>query len=320
MIKNALVTGGAGFLGYHLVRSLLDDGYKVTVIDNLQTGNFDNITKLAQSTEGKNFHFILGDVTNWETFKEVRGDFSVVYNLACPASPPKYQLNPIHTFTTSIMGATHCLNFAMLHSAKIFQASTSEVYGDPLVPVQNEQYWGNVNPIGLRACYDEGKRGAETLCVEYGRQYNVQVKIGRIFNTYGPYMDPNDGRVVSNFINQALRGEDITIYGTGNQTRSFCYVSDLIEGIRHLVDNTTSDQIYPINLGNPVDYTMNELAYFILQKTGSSSKLVYNELPSDDPTQRKPDISKARSILGWIPQIDLSRGLDETIEYFKSRM
>lgn len=302
-----LVTGAAGFLGSHLVKSLLDDGFQVVGIDNLSTGSLKNI---EQFHSNKNFFFQRHDVRNELEHEE---KFDGIFNLACPASPPKYQKDPVGTFWTSVLGISNCLEQAS-NKCKVFQASTSEVYGDPTVKQQAETYWGNVNPVGIRSCYDEGKRAAETLMTDYSYQYGVPIAIARIFNTYGPNMDPNDGRVVTNFINQALIGEDITIYGDGEQTRSFQYYSDLISGFRLLFD---SDVQTPVNLGNPVEFTMNELAELVLKKIDTKSKLVYLPLPCDDPRQRKPDITKAKTLLGWEPKVSLEEGLDRTIYYFK---
>lgn len=306
MNKRALVTGGAGFLGSHLVRSLLADEYHVTVIDNLQTGSLDNLTGVLDSIDFK----------HWDVIEPYSIPADEYWNLACAASPPKYQANPTHTFKTNIWGVSNAIDNAHRYGGKVFQASTSEVYGDPTTPVQTETYWGNVNPIGIRSNYDEGKRAAETLLMDSARQFQVDVRIARIFNTYGPNLDKDDGRVVTNFINQALRGKPITIYGSGEQTRSFCYVSDLIRGFRMLMD---SDVASPVNLGNPDEFTMNELADLILDMTGSKSELIYLELPGDDPKQRCPDIRKARA-LGWEPTVNLEQGLQRTIDYFKSKL
>lgn len=306
--KHILVTGGAGFVGSNLCKKLLDDGHKVLCLDNFYTGTKNNVTKLL---DNKNFTLVEHDVTQTYIF-----DVDEIYNLACPASPPHYQKDPIYTYKTSVFGALHALDLAIKNKARVLQASTSEVYGDPSVHPQTETYWGNVNPIGIRSCYDEGKRGAETLFFDYWRVHEAQIKVARIFNTYGPNMDPKDGRVVSNFIMQALQGSDITVYGEGLQTRSFCYVDDLVEGLIRLM-NSEESVTGPINLGNPGEFTMIELAEKVLGLTGSQSKIVYNPLPQDDPKQRKPDITKAKNLLGWEPQIALQDGLKKTIEYFK---
>lgn len=308
MKKKILVTGGAGFLGSHLCERLLDDGHEVVCLDNYFTGQKSNIVHLLDNPY---FELIRHDVT-MPFFIEV----DEIYNLACPASPIHYQYNPIKTVKTSVMGAINMLGLAKRIKAKVLQASTSEVYGDPQIHPQIESYWGHVNPIGERACYDEGKRAAETLFVNYHKQNNVRIKIMRIFNTYGPRMHPNDGRVVSNFIVQALKGEDITIYGDGSQSRSFCYYSDLIEGMIRLM-NTGDDFIGPINVGNPNEFTILELARQVIDLTGSSSKIVHKPLPSDDPSQRQPNIDLARKVLNWEPKVKLEEGLVKTIEYFK---
>ncbi|MCX6246586.1 MAG: SDR family oxidoreductase [Bacteroidetes bacterium] len=307
--KKVLVTGGAGFLGSHLCERLLNDGNEVVCLDNYFTGQKQNIVALLKNPY---FEMIRHDVT-MPFFIEV----DEIYNLACPASPIHYQYNAIKTVKTSVMGAINMLGLAKRIKAKILQASTSEVYGDPDVHPQPETYWGHVNPIGTRACYDEGKRAAETLFINYHKQNNVRIKIIRIFNTYGPRMHPNDGRVVSNFIVQALRGQDITIYGDGTQTRSFQYVDDLIGGMI-LMMNTREDFTGPVNLGNPVEFTIRELAEKVIQLTGSRSKIVWMPLPPDDPTQRQPDITLARKELKWEPEIPLEEGLKKTIEYFTS--
>ena len=307
--KKVLVTGGAGFLGSHLCERLLKDGNEVVCLDNYFTGQKQNIVTLLNNPY---FELIRHDVT-MPFFIEV----DEIYNLACPASPIHYQYNAIKTVKTSVMGAINMLGLAKRIKAKILQASTSEVYGDPDVHPQPETYWGHVNPIGTRACYDEGKRAAETLFVNYHKQNNVRIKIIRIFNTYGPRMHPNDGRVVSNFIVQALRGEDITIYGDGTQTRSFQYVDDLIEGMIRMM-NTREDFTGPVNLGNPVEFTIRELAEKIIHLTNSRSKIVWMPLPPDDPTQRQPDIRLAKKELDWEPKIPLEQGLKKTIEYFAS--
>jgi UDP-glucuronate decarboxylase len=307
--KRVLVTGGAGFLGSHLCEKLLAAGANVLCVDNFFTGTKDNIAHLLGNA---NFEVMRHDVT-FPLYVEV----DEIYNLACPASPIHYQYDPVQTTKTSVHGAINMLGLAKRVRAKIFQASTSEVYGDPKVHPQTEGYWGHVNPIGLRSCYDEGKRCAETLFFDYRRQHNLRIKVGRIFNTYGPRMHPNDGRVVSNFIMQALRGESITIYGEGTQTRSFCYVDDLIEGFVRLMA-TEDDFTGPVNLGNPVEFTIRELAEKVIEQTGSKSKLVFKPLPSDDPLQRQPDIALAKSKLGWEPSIRLDEGLRRTIAYFQS--
>lgn len=309
MKKKILVTGGAGFIGSHLCERLLKEGNEVICLDNYFTGQKQNISHLLGNPY---FELIRHDVTT-PFFIEV----DEIYNLACPASPIHYQYNPIKTIKTSVMGAINMLGLAKRIKAKILQSSTSEVYGDPEVHPQVESYWGHVNPIGARACYDEGKRCAEALFINYHIQNQVRIKIMRIFNTYGPRMHPNDGRVVSNFIVQALKGENITIYGTGNQTRSFCYVSDLIDGMIKLM-NTGDDFIGPINIGNPNEFTIMELAENVIKITGSKSKISYNPLPSDDPTQRQPDISLAKEKLNWQPSIELQEGLIKTIDYFKT--
>jgi len=302
-----LVTGGAGFLGSHLCERLIADGNNVICVDNFFTGVKDNILHLLAHPQ---FELIRHDVT-FPLYVEV----DQIYNLACPASPVHYQFDPVQTTKTSVIGAINLLGLAKRTKAKIFQASTSEVYGDPLVHPQLEDYWGHVNPIGLRSCYDEGKRCAETLFFDYHRQHGLDIKVARIFNTYGPRMHPNDGRVVSNFIVQALRNQPITIFGEGSQTRSFCYVDDLIEGFVRLM-NSSNETIGPVNLGNPGEFTMIELASAIKDLTGSSSEFVYRSLPTDDPRQRQPDISLARSSLSWEPKIDLLEGLKHTINYF----
>lgn len=308
MKKKILVTGGAGFLGSHLCERLLNDGNEVICLDNYFTGSKQNIVHLLHNPY---FELIRHDVT-MPFFIEV----DEIYNLACPASPIHYQYNPIKTIKTSVMGAINMLGLAKRIHAKILQASTSEVYGDPKEHPQNESYWGNVNPIGFRACYDEGKRCAEALFMNYHRQNNVKIKIVRIFNTYGPRMHPNDGRVVSNFIIQALKNQDITIYGDGQQTRSFCYVDDLIEGLIRMM-KTPDDFIGPVNVGNPFEFSILELAQLVIELTNSKSKIVFQPLPSDDPMQRKPNIELAKSTLGWEPKIQLREGLIKTIEYFK---
>ena len=306
-MKKILVTGGAGFLGSYLCERLLNEGNEVVCLDNYFTGQKRNIIHLF---ENPYFEFIRHDVT-MPFFIEV----DEIYNLACPASPVHYQYNSIKTIKTSVMGAINMLGLAKRIKAKILQASTSEVYGDPLIHPQTEEYWGHVNPIGPRACYDEGKRCAESLFVNYHEQNNVAIKIIRIFNTYGPRMHPNDGRVVSNFIVQALKDENITIYGDGNQTRSFCYRDDLIDGMIRLM-NSPNEITGPINIGNPNEFTMLELANLVIELTNSKSKIIYMPLPQDDPMQRQPDISKAKELLKWEPKIQLKDGLVKTIEYF----
>ncbi len=306
-VKRVLVTGGAGFIGSFLCERLLDQGCEVLCVDNFFTGARRNIAHLL---DNPNFELMRHDVT-FPLFVEV----DEIYNLACPASPIHYQYDPVQTTKTSVHGAINMLGLAKRVGAKIFQASTSEVYGDPSVHPQTEDYWGNVNPIGSRACYDEGKRCAETLFFDYYRQHALPIKVARIFNTYGPRMHPNDGRVVSNFIVQALKGEPITIYGDGQQTRSFCYVDDLVEGFLRLMatDETVTG---PINLGNPGEFTMLELAEKVLELTGSKSMLIHKDLPEDDPKQRQPDISRAKATLGWEPKVKLEDGLKPTITYF----
>ena len=311
-MKRILITGGAGFIGSHLCERLINEGHDVICLDNYFTGSKDNIRHLL---DNHNFELVRHDITS-PYFAEV----DEVYNLACPASPPYYQYNPIKTMKTSIYGAMNTLGLAKRIRAKILQASTSEVYGDPEVHPQPESYWGHVNPIGIRSCYDEGKRAAETLFMDYYRQNGVRIKIIRIFNTYGPRMNPNDGRVVSNFIMQALRNEDITIYGTGLQTRSFQYIDDLIEGMTRMMA-TGDDFIGPVNIGNPGEFTMLELAQKVIDLTNSRSSIVHMPLPGDDPQQRKPDISLAMEKLnGWHPQIQLEEGLKKTITYFENHL
>ena len=306
--KRVLVTGGAGFLGSHLTDRLLEQGHEVVCADNLFTGTKRNIEHLHQHPR---FEFIRHDVT-FPLYLEV----DEIYNLACPASPIHYQHDPVQTTKTSVHGAINMLGLAKRLRCRIFQASTSEVYGDPSVHPQPEAYWGNVNPIGIRSCYDEGKRCAETLFFDYHRQHKLDIKVARIFNTYGPRMHPNDGRVVSNFIVQALRGEPITIYGEGQQTRSFCYVDDLIEGMLRLM-GTEEGFAGPVNLGNPGEFTIRQLAERVIGLTGSGSKLVFKPLPADDPVQRQPDIQLAQDKLGgWKPQVKLDDGLAKTISYF----
>lgn len=304
--KRILITGGAGFLGSHLSERLLNEGNEIFCLDNFFTGTKENVAHLIDNPY---FEIIRHDV-EFPLHLEV----DEIYNLACPASPPHYQHNPIHTNKTSVLGAINMLGLAKRQNAKIMQASTSEVYGDPHVHPQTEDYWGNVNPIGIRSCYDEGKRCAETLFFDYYRENNVKIKVARIFNTYGPNMHPNDGRVVSNFIIQALKGEDITIYGDGSQSRSFCYVDELIDGFIRLM--ASDDFTGPVNLGNPVEFTIKELAEKVIEMTGSKSKLTLNPLPQDDPKQRQPDISLAKKELNWEPKIKLEEGLKKTISYF----
>jgi UDP-glucuronate decarboxylase len=305
--KRVLITGGAGFLGSHLCKRLLDDGHEVICVDNFFTGTKDNVLSLL---DNPHFEIIRHDVT-FPLYIEV----DEIYNLACPASPIHYQHDPVQTTKTSVHGAINMLGLAKRLRAKIFQASTSEVYGDPEVHPQPESYWGKVNPNGIRSCYDEGKRCAETLFFDYWRQHKLRIKIARIFNTYGPNMHPNDGRVVSNFIVQALQNHPITIYGDGSQSRSFCFVDDLIEVFVRLMDSP-DDFTGPVNTGNPGEFTIKELAQKIITMTGSRSKLIYKPLPSDDPTQRQPDISLAKEKLGWEPKIKLEEGLAKTIPYF----
>ncbi|HIT55206.1 TPA: SDR family oxidoreductase [Candidatus Galligastranaerophilus intestinigallinarum] len=307
-MKRILVTGGAGFIGSHLCEELIKRGNDVICLDNFFTGSKDSIRHLLGNNH---FELVRHDITK-EYFIEV----DEIYNLACPASPPHYQYNPIKTAKTSVLGIINMLGLAKRCKARILQASTSEVYGDPNVHPQKETYWGNVNPIGIRSCYDEGKRMAETLMFDYHRQNNVDIRVIRIFNTYGPNMNKNDGRVVSNFIVQALQNKDITIYGDGSQTRSFCYVSDLINGMIKMMENEIGF-IGPVNLGNPVETSILDFAKFIIELTGSKSKIVFLPLPSDDPTQRKPDISLAKEKLNWEPSVDVKDGLLKTIEYFK---
>jgi len=310
-MKRILITGGAGFLGSHLIDRLVEQGHEVVCIDNLQTGSLENIAHL----QGK-ITFLQHDIT--ESLPEL-GNFHEIFNLACPASPIHYQVNPVHTFKTSVLGALHLLELARKTGAKIFQASTSEVYGDPLVHPQPERYWGHVNPIGIRSCYDEGKRGAETLFFDYARMYDVEIKVVRIFNTYGPRMDAKDGRVVSNFIVQSLLNKPLTIYGDGRQTRSFCYIDDLIDGFLRLMA-TTEEVTGPINLGNPKEFTMLELAEKVVKWTGNDTPLQFEELPQDDPKQRRPIIAEAKRILDWEPQVMLDEGLQKTIAYFASKV
>jgi len=308
--KRVLVTGGAGFLGSHLCERLLERGNDVLCVDNYFTGARENIANLFGNPR---FEVMRHDVT-FPLFVEV----DEIYNLACPASPVHYQHDPVQTTKTSVHGAINMLGLARRVGARIFQASTSEVYGDPHVHPQTEEYWGNVNPIGPRACYDEGKRCAETLFFDYNRQRGLSIKVARIFNTYGPRMHPNDGRVVSNFVMQALRGDDLTIYGDGSQTRSFCYVDDLIEAFIRFM-GTGAEITGPLNLGNPGEFTMLELAEMAIRLTGSTSKIVHMQLPADDPKQRRPDITKARALLDWEPKVPLEEGLARTVAFFRSR-
>ena len=308
--KTSIVTGGAGFLGSHLCRSLLELGHHVICVDNFHTGDHENIQELYGNPH---FEWIRHDIV-----QPLYLESDYIFNLACPASPPHYQTNPIKTFKTSALGTMNMLGLARRTGARLFQASTSEVYGDPTVHPQPESYWGNVNPCGIRSCYDEGKRAAETLCFDYHRMHGVDIRVVRIFNTYGPNMDPKDGRVVSNFILQALQGQDITIYGDGTQTRSFCYVSDLVGGF---VDFMMQEKgIGPMNLGNDGEFTMLELAEEVISLTGSQSKIVHKPLPSDDPTRRRPDLSLARELLGYEPKVPLREGLKKTIEYYEKRL
>lgn len=306
-----LVTGGAGFIGSHLCETLLNNGHEVLCVDNFFTGSRRNISHLLRDP---NFELLRHDVT-FPLYVEI----DRIFNLACPASPIHYQHDPVQTTKTSIHGAINMLGLAKRTNARILQASTSEVYGDPEVHPQPEEYWGKVNPTGIRSCYDEGKRCAETLFFDYYRQHNLEIKVVRIFNTYGPNMQPNDGRVVSNFILQALRGEDITIYGDGTQTRSFCYIDDMVDGFVKMMDSPT-DITGPINMGNPVEFTVLELAEQILKQTKSNSTIIFKPLPSDDPKQRQPDITLAKSGLSWEPKVSLEDGLEETINYFNKTL
>lgn len=310
-VKRILITGGAGFIGSHLCDKLLNDGNYIICLDNFFTGSKDNIGHLIGN---ENFELIEHDITE-EFFTQV----DQIYNLACPASPPHYQYDPIKTIKTSVLGVINMLELAKKCNATILQASTSEVYGDPKVHPQTEDYWGNVNPIGIRSCYDEGKRCAETLIMDYHRKYNIDVRIVRIFNTYGPNMDMNDGRVVSNFIIQALKGEDITVYGDGLQTRSFCYVDDLIEGLIKMMNNPQKF-IGSVNLGNNSERTILDFAKMIIDMIGSKSKIIHKELPSDDPMQRQPDLTLAKRELNWQPTTDIKVGLEKTIKYFETKL
>ena len=309
-MKRILVTGGAGFLGSHLCERLINEGHEVICLDNFFTGNKRNVAHLLNNS---NFEIMRHDVIH-----PVYAEVDWIFNLACPASPIHYQRDPVRTIKTSVMGALNTLGLAKRNGARILQASTSEVYGDPKIHPQSEDYRGAVNPIGIRACYDEGKRTAETLFFDYHRQHKIDIRVVRIFNTYGPRMSENDGRVVSNFIIQALKGEDITVYGDGSQTRSFCYVDDLIDGIVRMMN--TENFTGPVNIGNPRESTILELAEIILQLTGSKSKIIYKPLPSDDPIQRCPNITLAKEKLGWSPKVKLEDGLKSTIDYFKSLM
>ncbi len=309
--KRVMVTGGAGFLGSHLCERLLKEGCDVLCVDNFYSGTKDNV---AQLMHNPHFELMRHDVT-FPLYVEV----DEIYNLACPASPIHYQRDPVQTTKTSVHGAINMLGLAKRTKARILQASTSEVYGDPEVHPQQETYWGHVNPIGIRSCYDEGKRCAETLFFDYHRQHQLEIKVVRIFNTYGPRMHPNDGRVVSNFIVQALRGEDITIYGDGSQTRSFCYADDLIEGFVRMMASPR-EMTGPFNMGNPVEFTIKQLAETVLSMVGGASKLVFKPLPQDDPKQRQPDITLATDRLGWIPKVQLNEGLGRTIDYFRCRV
>lgn len=307
--KTILVTGGGGFIGSHLCERLLTEGNDVICLDNFFTGSKNNIRHLLQNPA---FELIRHDVT-----MPISLEVDAIFNLACPASPVHYQHDPVQTARTSILGAMNVLELARRLKIPVLQASTSEIYGDPMVHPQTESYWGNVNPIGIRSCYDEGKRAAETLFFDYHRQYGFPIKVIRIFNTYGPRMHPNDGRVVSNFIVQALQGRDITIYGTGEQTRSFCFVSDLVEGMVRMM-NTADDVTGPVNLGNPDEYTVNQLAEKVIRFCNSKSKIIHMPLPQDDPTRRKPDITRAKEILGWEPHVHVDDGLEQTIDYFRN--
>ena len=306
--KRILITGGAGFLGSHLCERLLHGGHEIVCVDNFYTGRKSNIAHLI----GHPFFEVLRHDITFPLYIEV----DEIYNLACPASPIHYQFDPVQTTKTSVHGAINMLGLAKRVRAKILQASTSEVYGDPAIHPQPESYWGNVNPIGTRSCYDEGKRCAETLFFDYHRQHSLRIKVARIFNTYGPRMHPNDGRVVSNFIMQALKNDDLTVFGDGSQTRSFCYVDDLIDGLMKLMD-TPDEFTGPVNLGNPSEFTILQLAQLTKEMTGSGSKIVFNPLPQDDPTQRQPDITLAREKLGWMPKAPLEEGLQKTIAYFR---
>ena len=309
---NILVTGGAGFLGSNLCERLVkSENDHIYCLDNLQTGRMENIAELMDKP---NFTFIQHDIV-----EPIDIEVDEIYNAACPASPPAYQEDPVHTMKTSVFGILNMLELARKYDAKILQFSTSEVYGDALQHPQREDYWGNVNPDGIRACYDEGKRAAETLCFDYHRMYGTKIKVIRIFNTFGPKMNPADGRVISNFVNQALRNEDITVYGTGEQTRSFCYVDDLIEGIVRMMASP-DDITGPVNLGNPEEFTINKMAERVKAHIGSTSRIVHQPLPKDDPKQRRPDITRAGELLGWKPQVPVREGLNKVIEYYRDLM
>ncbi|TGL23878.1 SDR family oxidoreductase [Leptospira yanagawae] len=310
MAKRILITGGAGFIGSHLAESLLNAGNKIIVLDNFHTGRKENLTHLLSNP---NFELIRHDITD-----PIKLEVDQIYNMACPASPVHYQSNPIKTIKTNVLGMMNMLGLAKRVKARILQASTSEVYGNPLEHPQNESYWGNVNTIGIRSCYDEGKRVAETLCFDYHRQHGVDIRVIRIFNTYGPRMIPDDGRVVSNFIVQALRGEDITIYGDGSQTRSFCFVDDLVKGIIDMMN--VENFVGPVNLGNDGEFTVKELAELVIKETKSKSKIIYLPLPQDDPTRRKPNLSLAKEKLNYSTTVPLVEGVKKTIEYFSKRV
>ncbi|EKJ87843.1 UDP-glucuronic acid decarboxylase family protein [Leptospira meyeri] len=310
MAKRILITGGAGFIGSHLAETLLNEGNQIIVLDNFHTGRKENLTHLLANP---NFELIRHDITD-----PIKLEVDEIYNMACPASPVHYQSNPIKTIKTNVLGMMNMLGLAKRVKARILQASTSEVYGNPLEHPQTESYWGNVNTIGIRSCYDEGKRVAETLCFDYHRQHGVDIRVIRIFNTYGPRMIPDDGRVVSNFIVQALRGENITIYGDGSQTRSFCYVDDLVRGIIRMMN--TENFIGPVNLGNEGEFTVKELAELVIKETGSKSKIIYLPLPQDDPTRRKPNLSLAKEKLNYSTTVPLAEGVKKTIEYFSKRV
>ncbi|OKL44846.1 UDP-glucuronic acid decarboxylase family protein [Pseudovibrio exalbescens] len=313
--RHVVIAGGGGFIGTNLTRRLLQDGYRVTVLENYYSCAPGNLQELMQHPA---FTLRSHDITESVVALDL-GEVDEVYNLACPASPPHYQRDPIFTLNTCFNGTRHLLDLAVRENARYVQASTSEVYGDPQVHPQPESYWGYVNPVGIRACYDEGKRVAEALCVEYARQFGVDVRIARIFNTYGPHMDPNDGRVVSNFIVQALRGQDLTVYGNGLQTRSFCFVDDMIAGLRALMQVADAPN-GPVNLGNPAEFTMLELAELVLELVPSRGRLLHEPLPQDDPQRRRPDISRARALLGWQPEVSLQQGLAKTVQYFDGRL
>ncbi|MEI1277379.1 UDP-glucuronic acid decarboxylase family protein [Leptospira venezuelensis] len=310
MANRVLVTGGAGFIGSHLCERLIQEGNEVICVDNFHTGRKKNVEKLLSHPR---FELIRHDIT-----EPIRLEIDQIYNFACPASPIHYQSNAIKTIKTNVLGTTNMLGLAKRVKARILQASTSEVYGNPIEHPQKETYWGNVNPIGIRSCYDEGKRVAETLCFDYHRNHKVDIRVIRIFNTYGPRMLPDDGRVVSNFVVQALAGKDITVYGDGSQTRSFCYVDDLVDGIIRMMN--TQDFIGPVNLGNDGEFTVKELAELVLKETGSSSKIIYKTLPQDDPARRKPDLTLARQKLGYEPKVPLLEGIRKTVDYFKNHL